>query len=93
MLTHSQGHNSQFVSDETHHLALLQRSGAAADDGPAATAEVQQVALQLLLQGPVQRAAIHNQDECRGGIPLRLYRASSGVTGSSLLHSQLQLLQ
>lgn len=92
LLTHSQGHDPQFVPDETHHLALLKGRGSAANDSFAATAELQQVVLQLLLQGPVQCTAIYNQDKCRGQILVTLCCTSFGVADSSMLHFQLQLL-
>lgn len=63
VLTHSQGHDGKLVADQPDHLALLQRSGPAADDCPAPTAELQEVALQLLLQGPVQRVTVYDQNE------------------------------
>lgn len=63
VLTHSQGHDTKLVADQLDHLALLQWCGPAADDCFAFRAELQEVTFQQLLQGPVQRTAIYDQDE------------------------------
>jgi len=94
VLTHSQGHDTELVPDQLDHLALLQRSGPAADDRLASLAQLQEVAPLLLLQGPVQSPSVQDQDEAfrtpRGGF-CRVPCCS--LTVATTLHLQSELLE
>ncbi|TNN31079.1 hypothetical protein EYF80_058769 [Liparis tanakae] len=93
-ITYCQGHDTELVPDQLDHLALLQRSGPAADDRLASLAQLQEVAPLLLLQGPVQSPSVQNQDEALrtplGGL-CRVPCCS--LTASTTLHLQSELLE
>ncbi len=97
VLTHSQGHDAKLVPDQPDHLALLQRSGPAADDCLASTAQLKKVILQLLLQGPVQRATIYNQNEAShtawGGFSMIPCCSQFSQTVFTTVYFQFELLK
>lgn len=97
VLTHCQRHDAKLIPDQPDHLALLQRRGPAADDRLASTAQLQEVALQLLLKGPVQRLAVYNQNKAshaaQGGFPISPRCSPFSHTVLTLQHFQFKLLE
>lgn len=77
MLTYGQGHDMELGAHQLNHLALLQRRRPAANHRLALPAQREEVPLQLILQGPVQRLPVHDEDEAPPRIDGRSLRLAT----------------